>query len=125
MTLNSTKASGTITATNDGTLTAKFLINGANATYSTYTWTLSPSIGTIDQYVHAYTTDLTEASGTAIGTDYTTGWEDLLATNSNLAASVAVSGTQTFQLDMRTPQSVSGGLGNQFSTTVTVTATQP
>jgi hypothetical protein len=125
MTLSATKASGTITATNDGTIATKLLINGSNATYVAYTWTLSTSIGVEDAYLHAYTTDLTEASGTAIGADYTTEWEDLLTGNSDLAASVAVSGNQTFQLDMRTPASVSGGLGNSFTTTVTVTATAP
>lgn len=146
MPLNDTKDSLDITATNNGSVKENFDIKAADAEYQEVgeeaalctdtgvldkcTWSLASSVGVADQYVHAYTTDLIEPTGTALGLDneYTTKWVPLAKdpTYKDLANNVvAATGTQSFQLDMRTPASGGGETapGKEYSTTVTILAT--
>lgn len=82
------------TATNDGNVTEQFNIKGMNATGSTQTWTLAATAGSA-QYIHGFcvaTCGTPPTNYTALTTSYQT-----------LAASVAASGTQTFDLYINTP----------------------
>lgn len=130
MTLSATKASATITATNDGSLASKFNIIGSDATYSTYTWTQSTTAAGADTFVHAFSTKATPpTSGATLGADPTTEWVSLdkTSTYKTLVASVAASGTQDFHLDMRTPTTAGAGtsFGNEYSMSVTLQAVAP
>lgn len=127
MTLASSHTGTKITATNNGTLTAKINIKGADATYSSYTWTLSTTAPGEDIYVHAYSTkDPAPATNGTLGSDPTTEWVSL-DKGSNykvLKASLAATLTQDFYLDFRTPATPAAGtsFGNVYSTTVTLQA---
>lgn len=133
MTINSTKASATITAT-VGDAATKLNIKGTNATYTEVgkcgdgvcTWVLSTALGE-DQYVHGFTKDTALASGGSLGSDPATQWVALTTTNQLLAASVTANGSQTFKLDMRTPSSAGTetNLGSQYSTDVIIVASAP
>lgn len=130
MTLSATKTSAQITATNDGSLTAKLNIIGADATYTSYTWTQSTTAPGTDIFVHAFSTKtVAPATGATLGTDPTVEWValDKTSTYKTLVASVAAAGTQTFKLDMRTPTAAGAGtsFGNQYSTSVVVAAVAP
>jgi hypothetical protein len=142
MLINTTKASGIITVSNESSQSVDLNIMGADAEYQeatgeeslctdtavqdTCTWTLSSALGT-DQYIHAYTTDTTLASGGTIGTNPSIEWVDLATTYKTLATGIAAGATQDFQLDMRTPSTAGGetAYGKQYSTTVTVQAVAP
>lgn len=141
MLMDETKASGTIGAT-AGTADVDLNIYGTNAEYAEVsgeedlcpttgtldycTWDLSSSISADDDYVHAYTTDTAEPTGTTLGTAYTTEWVplDYSANVKTLAEDLAGGATQDFQLDMRTPASAGDetAMGKTYSTTVTVQA---
>ena len=126
MAMDATKASTTITAT-VGNSDTKLNITGADATYTSYTWTLSAALGE-DQYVHAFTKDTGLSSGGTLGSDAATQWVALDKTgNQVLAASVSAYGSQTFKLDMRTPSTAGTetNLGSQYSTDVTIVASAP
>jgi hypothetical protein len=130
MTLSETKSSATITATSDGSLAAKINIIGADATYTTYTWTQSTTAPGTDTFVHAFSTKATApASGATLGSDPTVEWValDKGATYKTLVASLASAGTQDFKLDMRTPTTAGAetSFGNQYSTSVTLQAVAP
>jgi hypothetical protein len=127
MLINATKTSATITATNDGTLTAKINILGSDATYTTYTWTLSTTAPGQDIYVHAFSTKGTPpVTGDTLGADPTVEWValDKGANYKTLVASLGSTLTQDFHLDMRTPSSagVETSFGNEYSTDVTLQA---
>lgn len=127
MTINSTASSTDDIATNDGGLTEKFNIKGADAaTTSPYIWTLNTDLGT-DIYMHAFSATNTQASGAATTTDPETSWVALATGYQVLAASVAQSGTKTFWLDMRTPSAAGASTtyGQIYETTVTVQAAAP
>lgn len=82
------------TATNNGNVTSTFNIKGMDATGSTQTWTLGATTGSA-QYIHGFcvaTCGTPPTNYTALTTSYAT-----------LAASVAASGTQTFDLYIKTP----------------------
>lgn len=105
-----TNGTDTQTAENDGNVTAEFNIKGQNSV----DWTLGGSAGA-NQYVHRF---CTATCGTP-PTNYTA-----LTTNyQELAASVSVSGTQTFDLHITTPTSTSSY--TQQSVDVTVQAALP
>ncbi len=82
------------TATNNGNIAEKFNIKGMDATGSTQTWTLAATAGSA-QYIHGFCT----SSCTTPPTSYTA----LTTSYATLAASVAASGTQTFDLYINTP----------------------
>lgn len=130
MTLSATVTSTQITATNDGSLTAKLNIIGSDATYSTYTWTQSTTAPGTDIFVHAFTTKaISPASGATLGSDPAIAWVSLdkTSTYKTLVASVASLGTQAFTLDMRTPTTAGAGtsFGHEYSTSVVVAAVAP
>lgn len=130
MTLSMTATSTQITATNNGSLTAKLNIIGADATWTTKTWTQSTTAPGTDTFVHAFTTKaIPPASGATLGSDPTIAWVSLdkTSTYKTLVASVAAAGTQTFTLDMRTPTAAGAetSFGNQYSTSVVVAAVAP
>ena len=130
MAMNSTASSTVIIATNNGGDTENFDILGSDAaTTSPYMWELSTSTTGIDIYMHAYTTDSTEPSGTATGTDPAVGWAplDKDGTYNTLATGVSQGNTVQFYLDMRTP-ATAGALttyDTSYDTTVTVRASAP
>lgn len=130
MTLSQTETSVTITATNNGSLTAKLNIIGSDATYTTYTWTQSTTAPGTDIFVHAFTTKtVPPATGATLGSDPTLEWValDKSSTYKTLVASVASLGTQAFHLDFRTPTAAGAetSFGNEYSTTVTLQAVAP
>lgn len=102
-----TNPADTQTATNNGNVTEIFYIKGQN----TANWTLGATAGS-DQYVHKF---CTATCGTA-PTNYTA----LTTSNQELAASVASSGTQTFDLYLTTPNPST--VYTQQSVDVTITA---
>lgn len=107
--LNTRKASGVITATNNGNVTENFNIRGANTT----NWTLAATNGA-DQYVHEWATPAYPAEGTDWANNLTTpGYQ-------SLAAGIAAAGTQAFKLQILTP--ISTTYYTEQSTTVTVQA---
>lgn len=127
MLINSTASSSDDIATNDGQLTEKLQIKGADAaTTSPYIWTLSEDIGT-DIYTHAFTAIDGLVTGAATGTDPETSWVALGTGYQTLAASVAQSGTKQFWLDIRTPSAAGASTtyGEIYETTVTVLAAAP
>jgi hypothetical protein len=106
-----TNSSDTQTATNNGNLTEKFNIKGKNDA----PWVLAATNTAQDNYIHRFCT----ATCTTPPTNYTA-----LTTNyQTLAASVAQSGTQTFDLYITTPQTSS--VYTERSVDVTVQATTP
>lgn len=133
MVMNATKASATITATVDNSIT-KLNIVGTDATYTeggkcgdgVCTWMLSGSLGQ-DQYIHAFTKNTGLATNGTLGSDPATEWVALDKTGKVLAASVDAYGSQTYKLDMRTPSSsgTETDLGSQYSTDVTIVAMAP
>lgn len=129
MAINATASSTRATSTNDGGLTENFDIQGSNAATSTYLWDISTTTLGTDRYMHAYTTDSTEQSGTATGTNAATGWVplDKGGTYNTLATNVTQNSTQAFWLDMRTPSAAGASTTyNQvYETTVTVRASTP
>lgn len=95
------------TATNDGNVTEDFNIRGQNSAG----WTLAGAAG-VDQYVHRFCTascGTPPTNFTALTTNYQT-----------LATAKAVSGTQTFDLQITTP--TSSTVYTQQSVDVTVQA---
>ena len=82
------------TATNNGNVTEQFNIKGMDATGSTQAWTLAATAGSA-QYIHGFCV----ATCTTVPTNYTA----LTTSYATLAASVAESGTQTFDLYINTP----------------------
>lgn len=102
------------TATNDGNITEKFNIKGMDATGSSQTWTLAATAGSA-QYIHGFCV----ATCTTPPTNYTA----LTTSYATLAASVAVSGTQTFDLYINTPTATTDY--TQHTADVTVQATTP
>jgi len=110
MLLNDSKVDplGAITAT-AGTSEVDINFTGADATYSTYIWTLAGTPGT-DIYEHSATINTTE---TALTTSAQTLVSDLTA-----------GASEDFTLKMYTPTtgSTETSLGNEYSTTVTLTA---
>ena len=80
---------GTFTATNDGTVTADFLIRGADTTG----WILSGAAGA-DAYVHRASSDGFVAQTIVLST-----------TNQSLKASIAAAGTSSVSLNMDVPTS--------------------
>lgn len=105
-----TNGTDTQTATNDGNVTADLNIRGQN----TAGWTLAGTAGA-NQYVHRF---CTATCGTP-PTNYTA----LTTSYQTLAASVATSGTQTFDLHITTPTSTASY--TQQSVDVTVQAALP
>jgi hypothetical protein len=98
------------TASNDGNVAEDFNIAGNNST----DWTLDTDNSTIDHYIHKFCvatcgTDASPTNFTALTTGY-----------SALATNKAASGTQTFDLQLTTPQSSS--VFTQQSVNVTVQA---
>lgn len=107
-TKSTVELSSTITATNNGNIAEKFNISGANTTGCV--WTLAGTIGA-DQYKHEFST-----TGTFPGTALTGSYQQL-------AASVASSGTQNFDLRISVPSSSS--CYTEATAVVTVQATTP
>ncbi len=107
--LSATSISDLVTATNDGNVAEKFMIKGANGAGL---WTLGAVIG---EDIFALGFDTTDAYETFVAID-TTGVE--------LAASVAVAGTQTFKMQYSMPSTNTKtvGLGQGFDVTVTASA---
>ncbi|MCL4353929.1 hypothetical protein M1349_00465 [Patescibacteria group bacterium] len=104
-----TTASGTntsITATNSGNVSEILTIKGADTT----NWTLAGSAGT-NNYVHQFCTTTC---------DTTPSWTALTTSDQTLAASVASSGTQVFDLKITAPSSTT--FFTQQTANVTVTA---
>ena len=110
--LNTTQDTVTLgdgqTATNDGNVTENILIRGQNSTSAGAGWALGATAGS-EQYVHAFSTDG--------GTTYTA----LTTSNQSLAASVAASGNQAFDLKITTPTATTDF--NEQTVNVTVVAT--
>lgn len=106
-----TNGTDTQTATNNGNVTEKLNIKGQNSA----NWTLDSSNVTQDHYMHKFCT-LTCGSAPTNYTALTTNYQTLVA-------SVASSGTQTFDLYLTTPQTTS--VYTQQSVDVTVQATTP
>jgi hypothetical protein len=138
MTLVSSHTGTKITATNDGSLTAKLTIIGADATYTeggkcgdgVCTWTLSTSAPGTDIYVHAFSTkDPAPTTNGTLGSDPTVEWValDKGSTYKTLVATKGSGLTQDFYLDMRTPAtgSTETDYGSEYSTDVTVAAGEP
>jgi hypothetical protein len=100
-----------ITATNDGNITANLNIKGADST----NWTLSASAAGVETFTHKFCT--TDCDGTPTWTALNNSTYDTLAT------SVAAAGTQVFDLQIATPTSTT--YYTQQSTTVTVQIVQP
>lgn len=133
-----------ITGTGSSSLVEKFLIYATDATYAeaggeqalcadtgavdTCTWALSAAVGA-DAYVLAFATSTSLTSGTAVGTDPGIAWVALSTSGDKktLDFGVATSGSQSFELDMRTPSSgpAETAYGKQYSSTLTVEATAP
>ena len=78
----------TQTATNNGNVTANLNIRGTDST----AWFLKDTAAGATEYRHAFSTDAFATMGTA-----------LTLSNQTLASSVAVSGTQDFDLKITTP----------------------
>jgi len=98
------------TATNNGNVTETFTIKGQNSA----NWTLAATAGT-DNYVHGFCL----ATCTTPPTNYTA----LTTSNQTLAAGVAASGTQTFDLYINTPTSSTNFTSQSVDVIVTATAT--
>ena len=107
-TQNTVNLTKTIRASNDGNIAEKFNIEGANTTGCV--WTLESSAGA-NQYKHEFSTNST-FPGTALTASY-----------QQLAASVAVSGHQDFDLQITVPTSSS--CYTTATAVVTVQATTP
>lgn len=105
-----TNPADTQTATNNGNVTENFNIKGQNSA----NWTLA-NIAGADNYVHRFCT----ATCTTPPTNYTA----LTTSYQTLAASVATSGTQTFDLVITTPTSSTNY--TEQSVDVTVQAVAP
>ena len=104
-----TNATDTQTATNNGNVAEAFNIRGQNSTG----WTLGAAAGS-DTYVHKFCA----ATCTTPPTNYTA----LIITNQTLAASVAASGTQTFDLYITTPTSSTVFTSQSVDVIITATA---
>ncbi|MFC2022591.1 hypothetical protein ACFLTL_00295 [Chloroflexota bacterium] len=98
------------TATNNGTVPAKFNIMSSNAIGGTTDWTLAGTAGA-NVYTHAFSVN---AGGA---------WTPLTSGYQELAASVAVDGTQTFDLQIGMPVSTDDYAEHDI--TVTVQAVTP
>ncbi|KKT34691.1 MAG: hypothetical protein UW23_C0031G0015 [Candidatus Collierbacteria bacterium GW2011_GWA1_44_12] len=103
-----TNPAATQTATNNGNVAEDFFIKGVN----TADWTLAGTAGS-DQYVHKF---CVATCGTP-PTNYTA----LTINDSALATAVATSGTQTFDLEITTPNPST--VYTEQSPNITVTAT--
>ena len=109
-TLSATALSDLVTATNDGNVTEKFMIKGANGGGG---WALGAAAGA-DQF--------------SLGFDLTAPYETFVAIDTTgvvLAAPVARAGAQTFKMQygMPTSDTKGGGVGQGFD--ITVTASVP
>jgi hypothetical protein len=108
-----TTASGvdtSITASNDGNVTAVLNIQGAD----TQSWALNDTAVGTEQYMHEFCTTSCDSGGT---------WTALNnSTYDTLAPSVAASGTQVFDLKIHTPSLTEDY--TQQSTTVTIQITE-
>lgn len=108
-----------ITATNNGTVTERFYIKGANATNAGGdTWTLGTEadLETIDYYVHEFGMGSSPSDSDLIA--LTTGNSYMPDT-----ADTAIGGEHQFKIRISTPKTISGAY-TEYSTAVTVTATQ-
>ncbi|HCR81446.1 MAG: hypothetical protein UY13_C0002G0138 [Candidatus Pacebacteria bacterium GW2011_GWB1_47_8] len=94
------------TATNDGNVTEDLNIRGADST----SWTLAATAGS-EQYAHKFCITTCDTTPT---------WTALTTSNQTLAASVATSGTQVFDLQFLAPTATTQTA--QESLTVTVQA---
>ena len=92
------------TATNNGNVTENFNIRGTDSG----TWTLGATAGS-NVYVHKFSTN----SGAA--------WTALTLVNQTLATGKAVSGTQTFDLQITTPTVSADYIGHSVNVTVQAT----
>lgn len=110
--------------TNNGNVAEDFDIVGADATGGV-TWTLAGSIGTENEYVHAYSALKTLAASASLGTNEDTEWVplDKGSTYKELATNVAADATQDLVLEMLTPSSVTDFDEKTTSVTIRATAT--
>ncbi len=106
-----------IVATNNGNVTEDFDIYGANTTGSGTNWTLDSANSTQDHYIHKFCEDTTNDCTIPAGqANYTA----LTTSPATLKHTIATSGTVAFQLQIKTPQTVTDY--NQQSAAVTVQA---
>ena len=103
--------------TNNGNVTEKFNIMGANTTNCV--WTLAATAGA-DQYFHKF---CTTGTGTTDPCDAGPTWNALTTAYAVLAASVAVDGTQRFDLQIGVP--TSSTCYTEATASVTVQAALP
>ena len=103
--------------TNNGNVTEKFNIKGADTTNCV--WTLAATAGA-DQYFHKF---CTTGTGTPDPCDAGPTWNVLTTAYATLAASVAVDGTQRFDLQIGVP--TSSTCYTAATAVVTVLATLP
>ena len=105
-----TNGSDTQTATNNGNVAETLTIRGTNSA----NWTLNTANSTTDNYIHRFCT----ATCGSAPTNYTA----LTTSYQTLAASVAASGTQTFDLYLTTPQTSSVYTSQSVDVTVLAAA---
>ncbi len=105
-----TNSADTQTATNNGNVAETLTIKGANSA----NWTLSATNSTTDTYIHKFCT----ATCGSAPTNYTS----LTTSYQTLNASVAASGTQTFDLYLTTPQTSSVYTSQSVDVTVLAAA---
>lgn len=98
----------TETVQNNGNVTEDFDIKGANSA----AWTLGATAGS-NQYAHKFCITTCDSSPT---------WTALTTNDQVLAASVAASGTQAFDLQLLVPTSTSSYTQQSLSVTVTASA---
>ena len=113
--LNSYATSAEIIVTNSGTVAVDLEIKGADATGGGEdTWTLSGSIGALNEYMHEFAIPTYPSEGTH--------WTALTASYQDLVNGVTTSGTQNFKMQIWTPATT--GTYGERSTTVTILATE-
>lgn len=100
-------------ATNDGNVAEDFNILSGNATGGT-AWTLSGSVGA-DQYKHSF---CTTGSGSPDPCDTGPTWTAITSSYQQLANSVAVAGTNRFDLKLDTPTSSTDYVQKTISVTI-------